>query len=100
VRHPEKRNRSKIVSLNLRLATAHDKVAVLELVRKYHEFEEITFKEKATAHALTPLLQPSDVGRIWLIERSLSLDDLRALRIRTGLRFRSFTRENSYKAYL
>jgi GNAT superfamily N-acetyltransferase len=56
------------VSLNIRLATAHDKAAVLELVRKYHEFEEITFKEKATANALTPLLQHSDVGRIWLIE--------------------------------
>jgi ribosomal protein S18 acetylase RimI-like enzyme len=56
------------MSMNLRLATAGDEAVVLELVRQYHEYDQISSDANATALALTPLLAQSDAGRIWLIE--------------------------------
>jgi len=54
--------------VNLILATVGDANIVLELVRLYHEFEQIPFEEDTVGRALTPLFQQDDVGRIWLME--------------------------------
>ena len=56
------------MSLILKLATIDDTDTVVELVRLYHAFEAIEFREQATTEALRPLLQHGDAGGIWLIE--------------------------------
>lgn len=58
------------MSVTLRLASPDDLAVVLDLVRRYHEFEEIASEQDATARTLTPLLQHGDAGRVWLIERA------------------------------
>ena len=56
------------MSLILKLATIDDTDTIVELVRLYHAFEAIEFREQATTEALRPLLQHGDAGGIWLIE--------------------------------
>jgi ribosomal protein S18 acetylase RimI-like enzyme len=56
--------------VELELATLEDDAIVLDLVRQYYELEAIPFDESFASLALTPLLQQSDAGRIWLMNLS------------------------------
>ena len=59
--------------VSLRLATVGDQGAVLDLVRRYHEFEQIPFEAHVAAGAVMPLLRQEDAGRIWLVELDESI---------------------------
>lgn len=57
------------MSIKLRIAQQPDIEVLVDLVRQYHQFEGIESDANTIAAALTPLLQESDDGRVWLIHK-------------------------------
>lgn len=59
------------MSINFSQAALEDRETILELMREYYAFDNLTLDEEAAREALEQILTDESFGRIWLIK----LDD-------------------------
>jgi GNAT superfamily N-acetyltransferase len=56
------------VTINYRVAAIADLIILLELVRKFHETEQLPFDETVDREVLANFLADTSLGQLWLIQ--------------------------------
>lgn len=74
-------------NLNFKAASVADKASLLQLMKKYYEFDYLVFSEPKAERAIAELLKNPNLGQIWLMDIQAKIIGYVALTYSFGIEF-------------